>query len=204
MRVYRIPFSTNVERVALALGHKGIDVEWLDVDPADRSDIVRVSGQELVPVLEDGDRIVVDSMEIVLRLEERHPRRPLYPADPAARAEMLVFVDWFDRVWKQPPNEIDRELGKRRPDRARIERLGGEIRAALARFEALLDGRDYLWGEDFSAADVAAFPFLKYATRWDEADDERFHLILREWQELGDGFSRLRAWIDRVDTRPRA
>ena len=37
MRVLRIPFSTNVERVALALAHKGIAVEWVEVDPADRS-----------------------------------------------------------------------------------------------------------------------------------------------------------------------
>ena len=107
-------------------------------------------------------------------------------------------------MWKRPPNELDAELGKPTPDDARVERLGGEIRGALARFEELLDGRDYLWGEDFSAADVAAFPFLKYATRCEEADDERFHRILREWQELGDGYARLRTWIDRVDARPRA
>ena len=37
LRVYRIPFSTNVERVALAAGHKGLEVEWVDVDPHDRS-----------------------------------------------------------------------------------------------------------------------------------------------------------------------
>ena len=204
LRVYRIPFSTNVERVALALGHKGIEVEWVDLDPADREPVRRVSGQELVPVLEDGDRIVVDSMEIVRYLEDRHPGRPLYPSDPAARAEMLVFIDWFDRVWKRPPNEIEAELAQQTPDRARIEQLGREIHDALTRFEELLDGRDYLWGEDFSAADVAAFPFLKYATRWDEADAERFHRILRDWQELDDGYRRLRAWIDRVDARPRA
>ena len=32
MRVYRIPYSTNVERVALALAHKSMPVEWVDVD----------------------------------------------------------------------------------------------------------------------------------------------------------------------------
>ena len=37
IRVYRIPFSTNVERVALAAGHKGMEVDWVDVDPDDRS-----------------------------------------------------------------------------------------------------------------------------------------------------------------------
>ena len=204
MRVYRIPFSTNVERVALALGHKGIDVEWVEVDAADRSAVRAASGQDLVPVLEDGDRVVVDSMEIVRELEERHPARPLYPADPAARAELLIFVDWFDRVWKRAPNAIEAELAQPAPEHDRIERLGAEIRGALDRFEELLDGRDYLWGDDFSAADVAAFPVLKYATRWDEADDAPFHAILRTWQELGAGYPRLRGWLDRVDARPRA
>ena len=52
IRVLRIPLSTNVERVALALAHKGLEVEWVDVDPDDRSPVVALSGQELVPVLE--------------------------------------------------------------------------------------------------------------------------------------------------------
>src|SRR5207248_6883367 len=54
LRVYRIPFSTNVERVALAAGHKGLELEWLDVEEADRSPVEQVSGQPLVPVLIDG------------------------------------------------------------------------------------------------------------------------------------------------------
>jgi hypothetical protein len=29
VRIWRIPFSTNVERVALALGHKGLTAEWV-------------------------------------------------------------------------------------------------------------------------------------------------------------------------------
>jgi glutathione S-transferase len=32
LRCYRIPFSTNVERVALAAGHKGVPIDWIDVD----------------------------------------------------------------------------------------------------------------------------------------------------------------------------
>jgi glutathione S-transferase len=70
-------------------------------------------------------------------------------------------------------------------------------------FEQLLDGRDYLYGE-FSAADCAAFPFLKYALLYDEADTEEFHVILREFQPLGDDHPKVAAWIRRVDERPRA
>jgi len=204
MRVYRIPFSTNVERVALAAGHKGIEIEWVDVDAADRSPVEAVSGQSLVPVLVDGAEIVADSPVILRRLEERFPEPPLYPRDPARRAEVEVFVDWFNTVWKRPPNLIADEEGKPQPDAALIADLGGRMRSSLDTFEALLDGRDYLFG-DFGIADVIAFPFLKYAVLGlPGGDDDRFHAILVEHQPLGDGYPRLRAWVHRVDARPRA
>jgi glutathione S-transferase len=203
MRLYRIPFSTNVERVALALAHKGLEVEPVDVDPADRSPIVAVSGQSLVPVLEDEGRVVSDSTNILEYLEERYPDPPLYPRDPARRAECVVFVDWFNRVWKAPPNAIADALAALNPDRTRIAELGAEMAASLDVFEGMLTGRDYLLGE-FSAADCAAFPFLKYALLYDEADTEEFHVILREFQPLGDDHPKLAAWIRRVDERPRA
>jgi glutathione S-transferase len=204
VRVYRIPFSTNVERVALAAGHKGVEIEWVDVDAADRSAVEAVSGQSLVPVLVDGGEIVADSPVILRRLEERFPEPPLYPPEPARRAEVGVFVDWFNLVWKRPPNLIADEEEKPQPDAALIEELGAQMRSSLDIFEALLDGRDYLFGE-FGIADVIAFPFLKYAVLGlPEGDDDRFHSILVEHQPIGDGYPRLRAWVHRVDARPRA
>ncbi len=184
LRVYRIPFSTNVERVSLALAHKGLDVEWVDVDPADRSPVVRASGQELVPVLEHEGQVLADSPVILDYLERRFPEPPLLPLAPARRAEVAIFVDWFNRVWKQPPNLLAAEEEKPVPDVARIEELGRRISGSLPLFEDLLDGRDFLWGE-LSLADVTAFPFLKYALLWEEGDDERFHEILREHLRSG-------------------
>ena len=204
IRLYRADYSTNAERIALALAHKGIEVESVVIDYADRSEVQRVSGQPLVPVLDDGGTIVVDSMEIVRHLEARFPDPPLYPADAARRAEMEVFIDWFNRVWKGPPNEIEAEEARAQPDRARIARLSAEMATALDRFEAMLAGREYLMGDELSAADVAAFPFLKYALERDPADDEAFHRILDEHQRLGDDHPRLSGWIRRLDAQPRA
>jgi glutathione S-transferase len=204
LRVYRIPLSTNVERVALAAGHKGLELEWIDVDPADRSPVDHVSGQRLVPVLVDGDEVVADSPRIIERLESRFPEPPLYPIDEARRAEVSIFIDWFNRVWKRPPNLIAAELEKDQPDEAKVRTLSEEMRVALDRFEALLSGRDYLFGE-FGAADCIAFPFLKYAALGLPAgDDELFHRILVEHQPLGGGYPRLTAWVARVDTHPRS
>jgi glutathione S-transferase len=203
IRVYRIPFSTNVERVALAAGHKGLEVDWIDVDPDDRSPVEELSGQGLVPVLVSDGEVVADSPVILDWLEEHHPEPPLFPRDPARRAEVRLFVDWFNNVWKRPPNLIAAEEDKAEPDAARIDELAGRMRAAIPLFEDLLAGRDYLFGE-FGAADVIAFPFLKYAVfGLPDGDDERFHAILVEHQPLSAG-SPLRAWAARVDAHPRS
>jgi glutathione S-transferase len=206
VKLYRIPFSTNVERVALALGHKGLAVEWIDVDPNERAEVERISGQPLVPVLIDDrvdtDLVIVDSTAILRYLEKLQPEPRLWPAEPARRAELDIFLDWFNRVWKVPPNEIEAERANPRPDQERIEALGRELSSALDSFEQLLDGRDFLLGA-FSAADCAAFPFLKYAADRNDADDEPFHEILREFQPLDGSYPRVEAWIRRVDALPR-
>jgi glutathione S-transferase len=195
IRVYRIPFSTNVERVALAAGHKGLEIEWVDVDEDDRSPVEQVSGQPLVPVLVHGDEVVFDSPRILDWLEARVPEPPLYPADPARRAEVTVFVQWFNRVWKVAPNAL--------VDHPDDGALAAELRDALGVFEGLLDGRDYLFG-DFGVADVIAFPFLKYAVfGLPEGDEDRFHRILVEHQPLRRD-SPLHAWARRVEAQPRS
>jgi glutathione S-transferase len=205
MRVLRIPFSTNVERVSLALAHKGVAVEWVEIDPADRSPVRELSGQDLVPVLQtDQNEVMVDSMRIVAWLESRRPDPPLWPADPARRAEVDIFVDWFNRVWKVPPNAIEAELRRPRPDQAKIDAWAEEMRGRLHWFEALLEGPDHLLSDAFGAADVAAFPFLKYGVLRDPDDDELFHRVLMEYLPIEGSFPRIEAWIQRVDGRPRA
>ena len=204
IRVWVIPFSTNVERVSLALGHKGVSAETIEVDPADRSEIVRVSGQELVPVADFDGEIVADSPAILRRIEELHPDPPLWPAAAARRSELDVFIEWFNRVWKVAPNVIAAELESDTPDQAVIDAQAEEMATALGTFEALLDGRQHLFGDELSAADCVAFPFLKYAGMRDPADDELFHRVLEDYQPLDGVHPNLAAWIERVDAHPRA
>lgn len=200
LRLYRFPFSTNVERVTLALAHKGLDHESVWIDPADRTPVRELSGQDLVPVLVDGDEVIADSTRILEHLEACFPEPPLYPADPARRAEVELFVDWFNRVWKVAPNAIADELDGGAPDSERIACHVAALRGALDRFEALLTGREHLFGE-FGAADCAAWPFLRYAAGIDPEDDETFHRVLHEHQRLDGRHRRVAAWIERVAAR---
>lgn len=201
IRLYRARYSTNVERVALALGVKGLEAEsvWITYD--DRSLVEEVSGQPLVPVLDCEGQILTESMDIVRALDERHPEPPLYPADPS---EVEDFIDWFNASWKGPPNQIEAELGKPHPDEALIAELEHQMHSALDRFEHMLAGSPYLLGHTLSAADICAFPFLKFATLHDPDDDELFHLILRDRQRDGKQRPKLAAWIERVNALPRA
>jgi glutathione S-transferase len=155
-----------------------------------------VSGQPLVPVLVAGDEVVSDSPRILDWLEERFPEPPLLPSDPARRAEIRVFADWFNQVWKTFPNGIADGIGN-------AEMHAAEMRRAVGLFEGLLTGRDFLFGE-FGLADVTAFPFLKYASLGTSpGDTDPFHAVLAEQVPLRSE-SPLHAWVSRIDALPRS
>jgi glutathione S-transferase len=196
IRVWRVPFSTNVERVSIALAHKGLEAEWVEVPDDDRSEVRRVSGQELVPVLQHDGRVIVDSPVILRYLEELQLNPPLWPREPARCAEVDVFIDWFNRLWKRPPNLIaDGKVDQ--------GTYGPRITESLDLFESLLDGRDFLFGDELGIADVIAYPFLKYAAIWEDGDEQEFHRILQRWLRTDD-HPRVDAWIRRVHAVPQA
>jgi glutathione S-transferase len=194
VRAWRIPYSTNCERLSLAAGVTGVPVEWIDVDAYDRSPVVEVSGQARVPVAELDGEIVVGSLEIIGQIAPG-----LWPTEPRARAQVDVFLQWFERVWLHPIVILWAD----NMDEARLARAGARLERSADTFEALLDGCDFLFGT-LTVADVAAYPFLKYAT--DEAnpeDDYEIHHLMRRHQSI-DGRPRLAAWIERVSALPHA
>jgi glutathione S-transferase len=203
MRIHTIPFSTNAARVGLALGLKGLtDVEWVVHDGADRSAIRAVSGQDLVPVVEAEGRVLVDSMPIVAWIDRSWPQPPLWPADPGSRREVDGFISFFNFVWKVPPNAIDAARREGRGGDQRVAAWGEQLRAWRHGFEALLHGRDFLFGDAPGAADVCAYPFLRFAADVEPGDDDLFHGVLVEHLALDGGFPRLEAWIRRMGTLP--
>jgi glutathione S-transferase len=99
LTLYQIPISHNCAKVRTGLGRKRLAYVAVDIPPHDRALVRKVSGHGLVPVLCDGDTVVVDSTRILLHLEERFPEPPLLPREAAARAECLVLEDWADQAF---------------------------------------------------------------------------------------------------------
>ena len=203
IRFYRAPWSTNCERVALGLAHKGLEAEAMLIDYSDRSAVELVSGQGLVPVIDDHGTVVHDSINILRYLDlTRSSNKALFPNDAMERAAVEIFIEWFDAVWKQAPNRIEEEMESGEPDETLVAELSETMDRHLDRFEALLSDHEYVNGGAIGAADFVAFPFLRYAAGRPEGDDELFHRILDEHQDL-EGRSRLSDWIAQIDDLPR-
>ncbi len=87
------PFSW---RTRYALTHKGVTVEYRATRFADVQAIEHLSGQPLVPVLVDGPRVIHDSWNIALYLEEQFPERASLFGSPSAIGAARLINVWSD------------------------------------------------------------------------------------------------------------
>jgi maleylacetoacetate isomerase/maleylpyruvate isomerase len=94
LKLYTFFRSSAAYRVRIALNLKGLAYEAVPVHlsrgggeqhaPAYR----KLNPQSLVPVLQDGERALAQSLAIMEYLEEVYPLPPLLPNNPAARARV--------------------------------------------------------------------------------------------------------------------
>lgn len=92
MKLYSFFRSSASYRVRIALNLKGLDYEQAAIHlrrgggeqlkPA----YTVINPQALVPALEDGGRVLTQSLAIIEYLDERYPQPALLPVDPADRA----------------------------------------------------------------------------------------------------------------------
>src|SRR4051812_19547340 len=78
LRLFRAPFSTNVERVALALAQRGRGGESVVFSYEARSRVVGVGGRGLVPVLVEEEVVVPAWVAILRSLGGKGPAPPLF------------------------------------------------------------------------------------------------------------------------------
>ena len=87
------PFSW---RIRCALAHKGVPTEYRGVRFADVETIQALSGQDKVPILMDGGRIIHDSWNIAVHLETRFPDHPSLFGGEVGRGLARYVNLWSD------------------------------------------------------------------------------------------------------------
>jgi glutathione S-transferase len=102
IKLYVVHGSHPCVAVAQAMDMKGVPYRLVELLPPLHAVIQRVLfGERTVPAarLESGEK-VSGSMAIMRRLEEIAPSPALFPADPAARAEVERAEAWGDDDWQ--------------------------------------------------------------------------------------------------------
>jgi len=94
------PFSPHCWKIVLALRHKDLDFEE---KPLAFTEIPEVEGgfSKTVPLLRDGDKLVSDSFQIALHLEEAYPDRPSLFRGEGGKA-MARFVESYSQTTIHP------------------------------------------------------------------------------------------------------
>ena len=160
------PFS---RKVRIALFEKGLEAEIVVEKYWDRrQEFLAMNPAGQVPVLSEADGTVLsDSQAIVEFLEDCHPEPNLLGLDPLDRAECRRLVAWFDGKFHQEVTDfllreklLKRFMGMGEP-RSDLIRAGRDnIVYHLDYISYLVERRNYIAGEVFSLADIAAAAHL--------------------------------------------
>lgn len=137
--------------------------------PEFRNSVNAISGAGKVPVLQDGDLTVWDSLAIAEFIADRYPEKPIWPVDPNARAHARASSAEMHSGFVALRSACPMNLGKRFATRDRgadvardCARISHLWREARERYGCQAGG-DFLYG-GFSAADAMYAPVV---TRFD-------------------------------------
>ena len=96
MELYNYFRSSASYRVRIALALKRLDYEYKSVHLTKNEQFnesyVAVSASRLVPLLQDGELHLTQSLAIIEYLDETHPTPPILPRDPAGRARVRALA----------------------------------------------------------------------------------------------------------------
>jgi glutathione S-transferase len=87
------PFSPHCWKTVMSLSHKGLDFNRTAVPFTEVPEVENRLGKT-VPVLRDGDRVVSDSFDIALYLDEAYPDRPSLFGGGAGAAHARFVEAW--------------------------------------------------------------------------------------------------------------
>ena len=185
-------FSPYCWRVRMALAHKGEEVVTIPWRFYEKAKLPGAPGNQRVPVLVDGGRIVADSTSIAFHLEEAYGNGPSLFGGQGGEAHARFILAWADTVlipalapflvpkivpllhpkdrnYFQTSREARLKSTVAQLAASRGQRLPA-IRAILTPLRTTLANQPFLGGEEPSYADYAVFGCFQWA-RCVGADD---------------------------------
>ncbi len=195
--LYGTPGSTYVWSTQIALAEKQIAHEFVEVPFGAHKEAPHRERHPFakVPALEHDGFVLYETQAILRYLDQIVPAGPLQPSDPREAARMNQTIGIVDAYfWRAAGPGI---LGNRlfapmrglQPDEAAIEAAVPVVRTSLGEFARFLGEREFLASQALTLADIMVWPIVRY-------------LLLTPEASLLDPHPRLRAWCERMSSRP--
>jgi len=180
-------FCPFVQRVWIALELKGMDYQYIEVDPYAKPKLLTdINPRGLVPALKHGDWGCYESTVLLEYLEDLNTGTPLLPKDPQDRASARL---WVDHVNRNIVPGFYRFL-QAQENRAQIQ-YAEELKSEIAKLvDVAHPTGPFFLGSTMTYVDVAVAPWFL-----------RFSRVLepyRGWPP-SDKDSRLGRWIEAME-----
>ncbi|WP_448107694.1 glutathione S-transferase [Pseudomonas azerbaijanoccidentalis] len=177
----RCPYAMRA-RMALRYAQVAVDIVEVSLK-AKPAEMLALSSKGTVPVLNTGDQVIDESLEIMRwAVAQNDPQDWFLKDDPQGQALITALIEENDQAFKVHLNRY--KYAERYPEQP-MEAYRAEGEVFLRKLDELLQGRDYLLADHPSLADVALMPFIR-----------QFAHVDREWFAQTP-HRRLQAWLQR-------
>ncbi|RCV28927.1 hypothetical protein SETIT_5G442000v2 [Setaria italica] len=194
LKLYGLPLSPNVVRVATVLNEKGLEFEVVPVDLTTgahkQPEFLALNPFGQIPALEDGDEVLYESRAInrYIATKYKSDGADLLPTIPSAKLEVWLEVESHHFYPNASPlvyHLLVKPMMGGAPDPLVVDKHAHQLAKVLDIYEDHLAKNKYLAGDEFTLADANHMSYLFYLSKTPKAGlvAERPH-VKAWWEDI--------------------
>ena len=141
----------------MVLAEKGVTVDIVDVDPANKpEDLAEINPYNSLPTLLDRDLVLYEANVIMEYLDERFPHPPLLPVYPVQRALSRLWITRVEREWSGRLDVLMAGKGRETV----ITKARKELRESIISIAPIFAEKPFFMSDEFTLVDCVVAPVL--------------------------------------------